>query len=109
MPPRYDVLFLFTAPQGHLVEIKRLDRPDTAPKDQVFHWLWVDVTTVMSLRFLGMRTSPRQRRSFEEAQLEFDAHHAELRWIDGPVIDLVAHHAGTMPTSVSRRIDQHLS
>ena len=109
MPPRYEVLFLFTAPQGHLVEIKRLDRPDIAPKDQVFHWLWVDATTVMTLYFLGMNTSPRQRRRFEEAQLEFDAHRAELRWIDGPVTELMADLPGSLPASVSWRIDQHLS
>lgn len=79
MPPSYQVLFLFNSPQGLLAEVKRLDQAADVPKDRAYPWLWIAESSVTTLRFLAMSTSPRQERSFEEAQLWFDDAHAELR------------------------------
>jgi hypothetical protein len=37
MPPLFEVLFLFSAPQGYLAEVMRLDLPAETAKDQLFH------------------------------------------------------------------------
>jgi hypothetical protein len=39
MPPQFTIVHLFSAPAGYLVEVKRLDQPDDAPKARVYHWL----------------------------------------------------------------------
>ncbi len=69
---RYDLLHVFSAPQGHLVEIKRTDLHAGAPGSQVFLWLWVAGPAVRTLQFVRMSDSPRQTRCFEEAAVSFD-------------------------------------
>ena len=46
MPPLYEVLFLFSAPQAYLAEIRRLDHAVNAPKSEVYKWLWLEAETV---------------------------------------------------------------
>lgn len=88
MPPGFEVRLLFSAPQGRLVKIKRLDQATDAPRARVFLWLWVTDAMVRTLSFVNMSTSPRQQRSFEEATLWFDEAHAELQWAVGVVTPL---------------------
>lgn len=109
MPPSYQVLFLFNSPQGLLAEVKQLDQAADAPKDRVYHWLWIAEASVTTLRFLRMSTSPRQERSFEEAQLWFDDVRAELRWASGRTVELVAEDCKELPRTQHWLVQQHLS
>lgn len=106
MPLSYETLYAFHSQQGHLLEIKRLDLPSSATKDQVYHWLWVTTNAVLSLKFVGMETGDRQ---FREARLSFDDAGGELVWRDGNVIALT--NARCMePDALRRRlIRNHLS
>lgn len=73
MPPLYEVLYLFSAPQGYLAEIKRLDLPAGTPKAMVYQWLWIQETTVTTtLQFVDMTDNPRAQRTFKEELLWFD-------------------------------------
>lgn len=84
----YEILYLFQSPQGHLVEIKRLDQPADAPKKRVYDWLWLTDRSATSLRFQRMGAGPKQVRIFEEGRLYFDDTHAELTWRNGEVVVL---------------------
>jgi len=109
MPPLYEVLFLFSAPQGYLAEIKRLDQSALATKATVYQWLWIEAATVTTLQFVEMVTSLRQRRTFKEALLWFDDTKGELRWNSGPTEQLVAEPSETLPQPLLRLVNLHLS
>jgi hypothetical protein len=109
MPPLYEVLLLFSAPQGHLAEVRRLDQRFDAPKSKVYHWLWIEAEVVRTLRFTALTTGPRQTRLFEEAQLWFDDCRGELKWMTGSVVPLVTEPRGGLPQSLHRLVHQHLS
>ena len=100
--PLYEVLFLFSAPQGYLAEIKRLDQPADAPKSQVYQWLWLQVETVTTLRLVAMATSPRQQRNFKEALLWFDETRGELQWLLGPLVPLIVETDKSLPATLAR-------
>ena len=109
MPLSYETLYAFHSQQGHLLEIKRLDLPSSATKDQVYHWLWVTNSAVSSLKFVGMETGDRQLRQFREARLFFDDTGGELVWRDGDVIALT-NARSREPDALRRRlIRNHLS
>ncbi|MDO8653098.1 MAG: hypothetical protein Q7R66_13015 [Undibacterium sp.] len=108
MPPLYEVLFLFSAPRGYLVEIKRLDQPADAPKSRVFQWLWIDAATVTTLQFVDMTISTRQYRTFKEAQLWFDDAQGELCWNIGPTELLVVQTSKTLTRSQQSLVNLHL-
>ena len=109
MPLSYETLYAFHSQQGHLLEIKRLDLPSSATKDQVYHWLWVTTSAVSSLKFVGMETGDRQFRQFREAHLSFDDAGGELVWRDGNVIALT-NARDREPDALRRRlIRNHLS
>lgn len=109
MPPLYEILFLFSAPQGYLAEIRRLNQPINTPKSTVFQWLWIDKATVTTLLFVNMATSPRQHRTFKEALLWFDDTKGELRWNSGPTVQLVAEPSQALPQPLIRLVNLHLS
>lgn len=109
MPPLYEVLFLFSAPQGYLAEIKRLDQSALATKATVYQWLWIEAATVTTLQFVQMVTSPRQHRTFKEALLWFDDTKGELRWNSGPTERLVAEPSQALPPPVLQLVNLHLS
>ena len=109
MQPLYEILFSFSAPRGHLVEIKRLDQAGNASKAQVFQWLWIQAETVTTLQFVSMDATDIQRRTFKEATLWFDDTRGQLRWEFGPPVDLQAQPSSEFPEALARLVSQHLS
>lgn len=109
MLPQFEIVHLFWAPQGYLVEIKRLDLPETAPKSKRYQWLWIEAGTVSTLGFVGMSEHPERRRTFEEAQLRFDDVRGELSWSDGRSAALKALPAEALPQALQWRVHEHLN
>lgn len=109
MPALYVILFLFSAPQRYLAEIKRLNQSALATKATVYQWLWIKAATVTTLLFVEMVTSPRQHRTFKEAVLWFDDTKDERRWNSGPTEQLSTQPSQTLPQLLLRRVNLHLS
>jgi len=108
MPLSYEVVQLFTSPQGHLVEIKLLDRQ--ADKREPDHeWLWVTEQSVTSLRPRHSDDETRQVRTFREARLELDGQCAELSWPNGDRSVLMASSMPALPAEQRQLIHNHLS
>lgn len=77
MPLPYDILRLFTSPQGYLVEIQH--RAGQAVAAQAAReWLWVTDRSVTSLRALHTGDDTPQVRHFREARLQLDGMCAQL-------------------------------
>ncbi|MDI1339524.1 MAG: hypothetical protein Q7K57_36215 [Burkholderiaceae bacterium] len=109
MPPLYEVLFLFSAPQGYLAEIKRLNLPAGTRKASVYQWLWIQETTVSKLQFVDMTDDPRPQRTFEEGRLWFDDRQGELRFASGRTVQLATEADKTLPQPLMRLVNLHLS
>ncbi|MDO9164891.1 MAG: hypothetical protein Q7U13_02170 [Rhodoferax sp.] len=111
MPPLYEVLLLFSAPQGYLAEIKRLDLPAGTTKATVYQWLWIQETTVTVLQFVDMADGPqRQRqRTFKEGLLWFDDKQGELRLTGGRTVQLATEAKKTLTQPMMRLVNLHLS
>ena len=109
MPPLYEVLFLFSAPQGYLAEIKRLDLPASTPKAMVYQWLWIQETTITALQFMDMADDPRPQRTFKEGRLWFDDTQGELRFASGRTVQLSTEVDKTLPQPLMRLVNLHLS
>lgn len=109
MPPLYEVLFLFSAPQGYLAEIKRLDQSAFATKATVYQWLWIQETTVTALQFVDMTDGPQAQRTFKEGLLWFDDKQGELRFASGRTVRLATEADKTLPMPLMRLVNQHLS
>ncbi|MDO8778236.1 hypothetical protein [Rhodoferax sp.] len=109
MPPLYEVLFLFSAPQGHLAEIKRLDLPADTPKATVYQWLWIQAATVTALQFVDMADGPHPQRTFKEGRLRFDDRQGELCFASGRTVQLSTEVDKTLPQSLMRLVNLHLS
>lgn len=109
MPPLYEVLFLFSAPQGYLAEIKRLDLPAETPKAMTYQWLWIQETTVTALQFVDMADDPRPQRTFKEGLLSFDDRQGEMRWRSGRTVPLATEVEKTLPQPLMRLVNLHLS
>jgi hypothetical protein len=109
IPPLYEVLLLFSAPQGYLAEIKRLDLPVGAPKATVYQWLWIQGTTVTALQFVDMADGPRRQRTFKEGLLWFDDRPGELRFVSGRTVQLATKAGKTLPQPLMRLVNLHLS
>lgn len=109
MPPLYEVLFLFSAPQGYLAEIKRLDLPAGTTKGAVYQWLWIHESAVTALQFVDMADGPRQQRTFKEGLLWFDDRQGELRFASGRTVQLATEVDKTLPPPVMRLVNLHLS
>lgn len=109
MLPLYEVLFLFSAPQGYLAEIKRLNLPTGTPKGAVYQWLWIQGTTVTALQFVDMADGPQPQRTFKEGLLSFDDRQGELRFSSGRTVQLVTEANKTLPQPLMRLVNLHLS
>lgn len=109
MPPLYEVLFLFSAPQRYLAEIKRLEQPTGTPKTMVYQWLWIQAAAVTTLQFVDMSISPHQQRTFKEGLLWFDDAYGELRFSSGHTVQLVTETSNTLPQPLMRLVNLHLS
>ena len=109
MPPLYEVLFLFSAPQGYLAEIKRLDLLADTPKATVYQWLWIQEATVTTLQFVDMADGMRQQRTFKEGLLWFDDRQGELRFASGRTMPLATEADKTLPQPLMRLVNLHLS
>lgn len=109
MPPLYEVLFLFSAPQGYLAEIKRLDQPASTPKATVYQWLWIQETTVTVLQFVEMANGPQAQRTFKEGLLWFDDRQGELRFANGRTVQLTTEAKKTLTQPMMQLVNLHLS
>lgn len=108
MPLSYEVVHLFTSPQGHLVEIKLLDRQ--ADKLQPTHeWLWVTDQSVTTLRLRHSDGETQQVRTFREARLRLDGQCTELTWRNGERFALAVSSVLALPALQYQLIHNHLS
>ncbi|MGU1062179.1 hypothetical protein ACSEPQ_04805 [Pseudomonas aeruginosa] len=103
MPLPYDILRLFTAPQGYLVEIEHPGRQATR------EWLWVTDHSVTSLRSLRTEDDTSQVCNFREAQLQFEGIRAHLEWPNGDRYPLMASSMPALPAKQHQLIHNHLS
>ncbi|WP_085907477.1 hypothetical protein [Kiloniella majae] len=71
---RFQVLFYLSNQDISVVEIKRLDLPETVEKSDRFHWLLVDKNyLVQKLTFVSMsQENGFQVREFKEGKLRFN-------------------------------------
>ncbi|TGE25053.1 hypothetical protein E5K00_07605 [Hymenobacter aquaticus] len=77
MPIPYRTLFFLDNATTSILEVKRLDRPDDAAPDQLYHWLLFDKAAghLTRLDFLSMLSRPQaEEREFEQGSLRFDQH-----------------------------------
>ncbi len=109
MPPLFEVVYLFSAANGYLAEIRRLDRDISAPKSEIYQWLWLEDGAAQSLRFVAMASVPTQQRIFREAQLSFDDKRGELRWAAGQPIALTVEESKELPAAIAQLVNLHLS
>lgn len=109
MAPLFDVVYLFSGPNGYLAEICRLDREAHAPKSETYQWLWLEDRAAKVLRFVAMASGPVQLRTFQEGQLSFDDQRGELRWADGESIMLVLEKDKDLPAPITQLVNIHLS
>ncbi|HBN9632375.1 TPA: hypothetical protein L4Q87_000432 [Pseudomonas aeruginosa] len=103
MPLPYDILRLFTSPQGYLVEIQQ------AAPAAAREWLWVTDCSVTSLRALNTESDTPQVRHFREAQLQLDGIRAQLVWPNGDCQALMACSMPALPAAQHQLIHNHLS
>lgn len=103
MPLPYDILRLFTSPQGYLVEIQHL--AGQAARE----WLWVTDRAFTSLRALHTEGDTPQVRHFREAQLQLDGIRAQLVWPNGDCQALMACSMPALPAAQHQLIHNHLS
>jgi hypothetical protein len=71
----FECLYLLSNPYLHIIEIKRIDLPDTASAEQKFLWLKVDAKTLMvsQLEFRSMDSAGTvEERYFEQGYLKFN-------------------------------------
>ena len=108
MPLPYDILRLFTSPQGHLVEIQH-PVGQAAAAATAREWLWVTDRSVTRLRALNTESDTPQVRHFREAQLQLDGMHAQLVWHNGDCQALMACSMPALPATQHQRIHNHLS
>ena len=109
MAPLFEVVYLFSAEDGYLAEIRRMDRDASAHKSDIYQWLWLEDGAARSLQFVAMASAPMQQRVFREAQLSFDDKRGELRWVNGEPIALVAETDKNLPASITQLVNNHLS
>nr|WP_260678981.1 hypothetical protein [Pseudomonas mendocina] len=106
MPLPYQVMRLFTSPEGHLVEISYLRGQAGTPKP-THEWLWVTDQSVTTLRPRHSAGETQQVWVFREAHLQLDGQHAELAWINGQQLSLTP--SPTLPSEQRQLIHNHLS
>ena len=104
----YEVIHLFTSPQGHLVEIKLLDRHADKPQPTL-EWLWVTDQSVTTLRPRHSDGETRQVRTFREARLRLDGQRTELTWFNGERFALAVNSELALPALQHQLIHNHLS
>ncbi|WP_258197862.1 hypothetical protein [Pseudomonas capeferrum] len=108
MPLPYDILRLFTSPQGYLVEIQHL-AGRAAAAATAREWLWVTDHSVTSLRALPADSDTPQVWHFREAQLQLDGMHTQLLWHNGDCQALMACSMPALPAAQHQLIHNHLS
>lgn len=71
----FECLYLLSNPHFHIIEVKRIDLPDTASAEQKFLWLKIDAKTleVSQLDFRSMDSAGTvEERYFEQGYLKFN-------------------------------------
>ncbi|MDH0639281.1 MULTISPECIES: hypothetical protein [Pseudomonas] len=108
MPLPYDILRLFTSPQGYLVEIQHR-AGQAAAAAAAREWLWVTDRSVTSLRTLPAKCDTPQVRHFREARLQLDGMRAQLVWPNGDCQTLMVCSMPALPAEQHQLIHNHLS
>jgi hypothetical protein len=108
MPLPYDILRLFTSPQGYLVEIQHR-AGQSAAAAAAREWLWVTDRSVTSLRALPEERDSPQVRHFREAQLQLDGIRAQLVWPNGDCQALMVCSMPALPAAQHQLIHNHQS
>lgn len=108
MPLPYQVMRLFTSPEGHLVEVSCLRRQAGTP-EPAHEWLWVTDQSATTLRPRHSDGETQQVRIFREARLQLDGQHAELAWTNGQQLSLAASPTSMLPPEQRQLIHNHLS
>lgn len=108
MPLPYDILRLFTSPQGYLVEIEHLGH-QASPTRATREWLWITDRSVTSLRPLHNEGDMPQVLNFREAQLQLEGIRAQLAWPNGDSHALMASSMPALPVAQHQLIHNHLS
>ncbi|RZL59179.1 MAG: hypothetical protein EOO93_16040 [Pedobacter sp.] len=83
MSSKYKTLFLFENQELVITEIKRLDLPETASLNDVFHWLYFEKesNSLIKLWFRSMDSSNEiEERFFEQGYLKFNS--TEVTYIE---------------------------
>lgn len=83
----FRVLFLLQSSALTLLEIRRLDLPDSAPKGALYRWLRYEAATetLTALDFVSMHAAPPlEERQFRQGTLEFSAEVGTFRPADDP-------------------------
>ena len=71
----FECLYLLSNPYLHIIEVKRIDLPDTSSAEQKFLWLKIDAKTldVSPLNFSSMDSAGTvEERYFEQGYLKFN-------------------------------------
>lgn len=71
----FECLYLLSNPHFHIIEVKRIDLPDTASAEQKFLWLKIDTKTldISQLDFRSMDSAGTvEERYFEQGYLKFN-------------------------------------
>ncbi|KLT64451.1 MULTISPECIES: hypothetical protein [Pedobacter] len=75
MSPTFKILYLFESSTLFIVEVKRLDLPDSADLSDLYQWLYLDRQNgaFIKLWFNSMDSSPAvEERYFEQGYLKFN-------------------------------------
>ncbi|KQS32278.1 hypothetical protein [Pedobacter sp. Leaf194] len=75
MNSSYQILYLFENPDILITEIKRLDLPADAKADELYHWLFLEKSSLsfIKLWFRSMDSSSEiEERYFEQGYLKFN-------------------------------------
>lgn len=73
MSEQYEIKYLLREIEDiHIVEVKRLDLPQDAPREKRYHWLWIEKGVVSPLTYVYSYVRNHvQGRKFVEGTLEF--------------------------------------
>ncbi|MCZ4281545.1 hypothetical protein O4H49_12200 [Kiloniella laminariae] len=113
--PSFKVLFHLSNETIDIVEIKRLDLPDTEEKSELFHWLLLSDKHFQRLSFVSMSvTGDRQNRCFREGLLEFTDSKGRFTPVPGcgrrtGAEELAVHQLEKPSAKLGQRIKNYLS
>lgn len=82
----FKCLYFFSSPTVDVMEVKRLGKPADAPPSEVYQWIILDKQKNETIK-LSFKAMEENKRTFDEAQLQFNEVKAILFW-NNRMIDL---------------------